>query len=468
MTPSAESTHAPGSPTVPAAREVAVIGAGIAGLTAAYRLRQAGCAVTVFETRDRVGGRIWTVRKGEFLMDLGTAVYLGTYREAIALIHELGLGSELVERPAIGAIPRQGSLHHLNYSKPLSTALRTGVLTPAAKLRALKLAMLVMRSRKSLGYDTYEELAAVDTETVRSYARRELSEELLQYAMRPLVSGTWVADDADTSIALCLWTIRNMLVPNVYNLTTGVAALPDELARRVETRLLHRVVNVTDTSDGAEITFVAGDGLPHTETFDACVIATTARPAIDIFPQMDANHRALYESTRYRRLGCVCVGLSRRPPDPATYVLVPPIEDPDTIAVVADHHKAPGRAPEGKGMLTVLLSHEYLERSEQLTDEQVLEHAIARAAPYHGDLTDAIEEHAVVRWPESVPTIDQGRFRRIAAFKRGLDPTARVQFASDLDRIPGVNGALVSGQEAAARIQTALAAENLPRTVARG
>jgi protoporphyrinogen oxidase len=68
---------------------VAVIGAGIAGLAAAHDLRRAGSVPTVFEERDRVGGRVWTVRKGDFLMDLGTAVYLGTYRDAIALIHEV-------------------------------------------------------------------------------------------------------------------------------------------------------------------------------------------------------------------------------------------------------------------------------------------------------------------------------------------------------------------------------------------
>jgi len=64
----------------------AVIGGGIAGMAAAYELRKAGFRVTVLETRDRVGGRIWTVRKGDFVMDLGTAVYLGTYREAVAMI----------------------------------------------------------------------------------------------------------------------------------------------------------------------------------------------------------------------------------------------------------------------------------------------------------------------------------------------------------------------------------------------
>jgi monoamine oxidase len=39
-----------------------VIGAGIAGLTAAHELQRAGEAVTVLEARDRIGGRVWTDR----------------------------------------------------------------------------------------------------------------------------------------------------------------------------------------------------------------------------------------------------------------------------------------------------------------------------------------------------------------------------------------------------------------------
>jgi oxygen-dependent protoporphyrinogen oxidase len=439
-------------------RTAAVVGAGIAGLSAAYDLHKAGFETTVFESRDRVGGRIWTVHKGDFLMDLGTAVYLGTYRDAIKLIHEVGLSDQFVERSAMGAMMRDGTIHRFDYTTPVRTALGTKALSWPAKLKAIKLAALTFKTRKSLGYDTYDELAALDTETVRDYCRRELNEELLQYCGRPLVSGTWVADDTDTSLALMLWTIRNMLVPNVYNLTNGVIGLPEELARRLQPRLGHAVSNVSDTGRAVEVTYDAGEG-ERTESFDACVIATTAEPALAMFPQMDANHRALYETTRYRRLGSFCIGLSKRPKAPETYALGALCEDPDTIAVICDHNKAPGRAPDGKGLLTVLLTHEYLERSEHLSDEEVMQYAIDTACTYHPDLSPSdVEETMGVRWAESVPTIDVGRFKRIAEFKKHLDPAARVQFASDLDRIPGLNGALVSGQEAAARVGSAVPA----------
>jgi oxygen-dependent protoporphyrinogen oxidase len=296
-------------------------------------------------------------------------------------------------------------------------------------------------------------LADIDVETVREYSQRALNEELLHYVSRPLVSGTWVADDNDTSIALLFWTIRNMLAPSVYNLNGGVMQLPVELAKRVEVRYEHAVDNVTNIGTGVE---VSSNG--KTETFDGCVIATTAEPALAIYPQMDAVTRDLYATARYRKLGNICLGLSQRPADRATYYLASPHEDPDTIAVIADHVKAPCRAPNGKGLLTVLLSHEYLERNEHLSDEAVLDYAFDRARQFYPDIERSqLEQYNVVRWPESVPTLDKGRFKRIANYAANIDRRARVQFASDLDRIPGCNGALVSGQEAAARIAAALA-----------
>lgn len=330
-------------------------------MAAAYRLKQRGFAVTVFESRNRVGGRMWSIKKGDFLMDVGMSAYLGTYREAIKLIAEVGLGPEMSDLPAIGATMRDGQRHHLDYSRPVATALSTKLLSWPAKIRAIKLVQDTFRNRASLGYSDYTKLADIDVETVAEYCARTLNDELRHYAAQPLVSGTWVADDADTSVALLFWTIRNMLAPSVYNLNGGVMALPVELAKHVEVRFETAIDNVADNGAGVDVT---GDG--RTERFDGCVIATTAEPALAMFPQMDANTRGLYETTRYRKLGNICIGLSRRPADRATYYLPCPHEDRDTIAVIADHVKAPCRAPEGKGLLTVLLSHEYLERSVNL------------------------------------------------------------------------------------------------------
>ena len=52
-------------------RSVAILGAGIAGLVSAYELERAGYRVTVLEARDRIGGRSWTIRAGDKIVQIG-------------------------------------------------------------------------------------------------------------------------------------------------------------------------------------------------------------------------------------------------------------------------------------------------------------------------------------------------------------------------------------------------------------
>jgi protoporphyrinogen oxidase len=214
------------------------------------------------------------------------------------------------------------------------------------------------------------------------------------------------------------------------------------------------VKNVTDNGRRVEVTYIdPARNVERMEEFDAAVIATTAKPALEMYPQMDENHRQLYSTARYRGMVASMVGLNRAPTDTLTYVLVPTIEDPHYLAVISDHNKTSGHVPTGKSLYTLNSTHEHLMATMDWSESRMRDDAIACVKRYHGgDVEGTIDQFRLNRWPAVVPVLDAGRFREINRFQKALSSNGRVQFASDLDRIPGVNGALVSGWDAAKRL----------------
>ena len=71
--------------------DVLIIGAGIAGLTAARRLTEAGLHVTLLEARDRLGGRIYTQHAGQLSIDVGAEFVHGRPEEIFGLAAEGGV-----------------------------------------------------------------------------------------------------------------------------------------------------------------------------------------------------------------------------------------------------------------------------------------------------------------------------------------------------------------------------------------
>ncbi|MGH9037422.1 MAG: FAD-dependent oxidoreductase, partial [Acidimicrobiia bacterium] len=158
---------------------VIVVGAGIAGLTAGFRLRQAGCDVTVLEAEDRVGGKMCTVERDGFRIDTAAAILPTTYQQMVKLMADAGLAGEVQPTSDLVGFLREGTVHRVHSGNPVAEAATTGLLSPAAKLTAAKLVIDLVRAGKRLDWYDLGRAADLDVETARGYADRRLSNELL-------------------------------------------------------------------------------------------------------------------------------------------------------------------------------------------------------------------------------------------------------------------------------------------------
>jgi len=120
---------------------VLVLGAGISGLSVAYRLQQArsDIDITVLETRARPGGTIWTERNQGFQVEIGPNGFLDTKPTTVDLCRDLGLSPRLIA--ASSGASRNRCLFVDGRLKPLPGGLlaflRTDLLTWRGKLAFL-------------------------------------------------------------------------------------------------------------------------------------------------------------------------------------------------------------------------------------------------------------------------------------------------------------------------------------------
>ncbi|PAN38813.1 hypothetical protein PAHAL_7G200100 [Panicum hallii] len=184
-------------PRAAPARSVAVVGAGVSGLAAAYRLRKSGVNVTVFEAADRAGGKIRTNSEGGFLWDEGANTMTEGELEASRLIDDLGLQDRqqypnsqhkryIVKDGAPALIP----------SDPISL-MKSSVLSTKSKLALFLEPFLYKKSKtRNSGKVSDEHLS----ESVGSFFERHFGREVVDYLIDPFVAGTSAGDPESLSI----------------------------------------------------------------------------------------------------------------------------------------------------------------------------------------------------------------------------------------------------------------------------
>ncbi|KRE80229.1 NAD(P)/FAD-dependent oxidoreductase [Arthrobacter sp. Soil763] len=285
--------------SIPDGRRVAVIGSGVAGLTAAYVLNRRD-RVSVFEADARLGGHAHThdVRQpdGTVLgIDTGFIVHNNrTYPTLLRLFKELGVQTQPSEMSMSIRCDGCG----LEYAGARAGA-RGIIPTPSTLLRGRYLLMLLevtrfyRRARALLAAGTDGAADGAGELTLGEFLDREkFSSYFIVHFMTPVVSAVWSCDPT-TALAYPARYLFTFLghhgllgikgSPQWRTVTGGSRSYVDKIAAGLpDIRLSSPVTGIRRHEGGVDVTSKPASGPEHTETFDAVVVATHPAQALSL------------------------------------------------------------------------------------------------------------------------------------------------------------------------------------------
>ena len=208
---------------------VVVVGAGLAGLTAARQLRLAGVSVRVLEARSHLGGRVYSVMQDGFTLDAGFQVLFTAYpavarnldlkRLDLVLLPPAAVICQGRSRETVGRDP--GSLSGTLQAKSLSWPDRARVLALAATLKSAPTPHLL------IGKD----------EPTHDFLRRYgFSERVIERFFAPFFGGIFLRRDLRTSARLFRYYFRMLLDGQIALPRGGVGRITQQLAEGLEIR----------------------------------------------------------------------------------------------------------------------------------------------------------------------------------------------------------------------------------------
>ena len=425
------------------ARSIAVLGAGITGLTAAFRLTQRGHRVRLFESSDRIGGVIRTEIADQWLIESGPNSLLASDEAVTSLIHELGLGPELLPASPSARnryIVRQGKLIAAPLSPP--ALLRSKLFSPGAKLRIV--AEMLQRPRVRNGDVTLEE-----------FVRDHFGQEVVDYGLNPFVSGVYAGNPRKLSAQHAfpkLWEaerkhgsfLRAQMAAakssprksssGIVSFRRGLHALPDALAARLPAGALSLNARVHALVRGVQwnIQWQSG-GVVENSDFDAAVVALPADALAQLrFGPRSERLLASLDTIEHPPVSSLFLGFRRQDvghPLDGFGLLVPEFERRSVLGVLFSSTLFPGRAPDGHVALTVLVGGTRNPELARLPPDALL----ATVEPDLQQLLGVRSPPVFQRysfWPRAIPQYDVG-------YERHLKTIADVERANAGLRIGG-------------------------------
>ncbi len=438
--------------TAPDRPRVFVVGAGPSGLTAAHRLRAAGCHPVLLDRRDRVGGQIRTHREAGYLMEEGATLLPSAYRPVLRIVAELGLQDALIPAGSRVGFARDGAIHELRSEALFRDAARSPLIGPAAKLALAPLGLVNARIAKHLNYEDLSSAAAWDHETPREFCARHLgmSGDAYDYVIDATVRGVLGVRSDTISVVELFFMINNILGTTLYAFRDGYSEYIETLAAGHEVRLGATVHEVVETADGVRMAYADADG-EHEEEAAAAVVTIRGDRIPDLLPGYfdDPSCAAFLRDLQYTKCVVMNTGVTTPPAGVrASVTNVPESIESGVMGFTCEHNKAPGRAPAGKGLLCFLSMTEDAERLVGEDDDTVREWFLRGAERILPGVSETVDYTRISRWDEVIVYSRPGLYRALGDFVRRRPRGTRIELGGIFWSSSNICTATTAGERA--------------------
>jgi protoporphyrinogen/coproporphyrinogen III oxidase len=478
---------------------VVVIGAGISGLAAAYRLqergRESGRApeVLLLEATARAGGIIRTHRREGFLIEGGPDSFISEKPEARGLAERLGISDQLIETNPLhrrSFIVRNGRLHavpegfHLLAPSRFWPFVTTRIFSWRGKARMALDILLPVRAPAAPAQQDSDDESGSDDESLAQFVRRRLGREALERMAQPMVGGIYTADPERLSLRATMprflemerthgslirgmWRARKQQAALERRGTSGaryslflsfdggMQALSDTLAAQ----LAHTSLRLNTRVESLSFDRRAGHwrlGLAAGATLecDAVCLALPAYNAAALLRETDARLAAELEEIPYASTATLNLAYRRsdipHPLDGFGFV-VPVVERRKLLACTFSSIKFAGRAPEGHALLRAFVGGA-LQPEMFALDEEAMERAVREDLRLLLGIEKPPLFSHIEKWPRSMAQYHLGHIARVKRIEERLGALPGLKLAGNAYGGAGIPDCIRSGEHAANEI----------------
>jgi oxygen-dependent protoporphyrinogen oxidase len=409
-------------------KPVAIIGAGITGLTAAFYLKRKGVPVTVYEASGRVGGVIQSMQKDGFLAEFGPNTLLETSPKIGQLVRDAGLQSRRLD-PDPGAEAR----YVVRYRRPVEMPAKPlGFFTTELFSLKAKLAVLrepFIRPRR----DGVEE-------SIAQFVVRRFNQEFLDHAIDALVAGIYAGDPYKLSVAHAFPKLKalednygSMIKGQLlggrerkkrgevakdrapkFSFDEGLQVLPDTLAAQLgnDLKLNASVTQLAQLANGWRV-ITANEETDHS----AVIFCGTAKRLAELRVETNALSLETFSEIRYPPVASVVLGFRRKDvthPCNGFGMLIPKIEGFKILGTIFSSSLFPNRAPAGHVTLTSYIGGERYPELASLPSEKLYEIVREDLRVLLGVRSEPVFKHCVF-YPQAIPqyNVGYGRFKKM-------------------------------------------------------